>query len=143
MTNACQARLLVCQRRINAAAHLSQVDVDGVLQEVGRLSGPLLDGQHPDGLDAGLQLDHTGVLVLQEGVEEGGWRPSAGLIVSMGPQPTLRSHLHNQRGCLTFLTTNIPAQHSEICSATCAVRHRQVSSSADFFVLTNIITKFY
>lgn len=85
MTNACQAPLLVCQRHINTVAYLSQVDVDGVLQEVRRLSGPLLDGQHPDGLDAGLQLDHTGVLVLQEGGEEGGWRLSAGLIVSMGP----------------------------------------------------------
>lgn len=57
---------------MNTVAYLSKVDVDGVLQEVGRLSGPLLDGQHPDGLDAGLQLNHTCGLVLQVGGEEGG-----------------------------------------------------------------------
>lgn len=67
---------------MDPVAYLPQVDVDGVLQEVGRLSGPLLDGQHPDGLDAGLQLNHAGGLVLQEGGEEGGWRLSAGLTVT-------------------------------------------------------------
>ena len=44
--------------------YLSEVDVHGVLQELGGLHGPLLDGQHPDRLHAGLQLDHAGVLVL-------------------------------------------------------------------------------
>lgn len=46
--------------------HLSQVDVHSVLEELGGLPGPLLDGQHPDRLHAGLQLDHSGILVLEE-----------------------------------------------------------------------------
>lgn len=86
-------------------AHLSQVDVDGVLQEVGRLSGPLLDGQYPDGLDARLQLDHTGVLVLQEGGEEGDRRPSVGLIVGMGPHRQSETPPLSQRECFTVLMT--------------------------------------
>lgn len=44
--------------------YLAQVDVDGVLQELGGLHGSLLHGQHPHGLHAGLQLDHPRVLVL-------------------------------------------------------------------------------
>lgn len=47
-------------------AYLSQVDVNSVLQELGGLSGPLLNGQHPDCLHAGLQLNHACILVLRE-----------------------------------------------------------------------------
>lgn len=47
-------------------AYLSQIDVDGVLQELRGLPRSLLDGEHPDRLHARLQLDHTGVLILRE-----------------------------------------------------------------------------
>lgn len=47
-------------------AYLSQVDVNSVLQELGGLPGPLLNGQHPDRFHTGLQLDHSRVLILRE-----------------------------------------------------------------------------
>lgn len=53
--------------------HLSQVDVDGVLQELGGLPRPLLHGEHPDRLHARLQLDDAGGLILRE-IRGGGAR---------------------------------------------------------------------
>ena len=51
-------------------SYLAQVDVDGVLEELRGLHGPLLNGQHPDCLDTGLQLDDAGVLVLGAGRQQ-------------------------------------------------------------------------
>lgn len=50
----------------SGTAYLPQVDVDGVLQELGSLPGPLLNGQHTHSFHTGLQLDHSCILVLLE-----------------------------------------------------------------------------
>lgn len=144
--NPAQLWLFVCQRPINVVAHLSQVDVDGVLQEVRRLSGPLLDGQHPDGFDAGLQLDHAGVLVLRGGSKEGDCRPSVGLIVSMGPRQQSEAPPHNQRECFTVpmtmqATSSASADTSWHASCNSAVLPLLVSlSCADKFPQLTILS---
>lgn len=53
-------------------AYLSQVDVNGVLQELRGLPGSLLYGEDPDCFHAGLQLDHACVLILWEMTGGGG-----------------------------------------------------------------------
>lgn len=54
-----------CPTGSGARTHLPQVNVNGVLEELGSLHAPLLDGEHTHGFDARFQLDHASVLVLQ------------------------------------------------------------------------------
>lgn len=53
----------------SATVYLSQVDVNGVLQELRSLPGPLLNGQHADSFHTGLQLDHSSILILRHNKE--------------------------------------------------------------------------
>lgn len=70
-------------------AYLSQVDVNRVLQELRRLPGPLLNGQHAHSFHTGLQLNHPGILILlQTGNQSKEGRPVKGL--------------SNQRQCFLF-----------------------------------------
>lgn len=49
--------------------YLSQVDVDGVLQELRSLSGPLLNGQHAHSFHTGLQLNDSCIFILRHNKE--------------------------------------------------------------------------
>lgn len=49
--------------------YLSQVDVDGVLQELRSLSGPLLNGQHAHSFHTGFQLNDSCILILRHNKE--------------------------------------------------------------------------
>lgn len=90
-TNSHTEHLVILEKRLphSLTAYLSKVDVNGVLQELRGLPGPLLNGQHPDRFQAGLQLDHSCILILRErrdNVEGGGERLciNGKLIVNMG-----------------------------------------------------------
>lgn len=56
----------VCE---SVKVYLSQVDVDGVLQELRSLSGPLLNGQHTHSFHTGLQLNDSCILILRHNTE--------------------------------------------------------------------------